>query len=206
MSETKIPDWPASTCVKCGKLIPSGTVRRCGIDGEYCSWNVLPPALAKHIAAAEAHEKELREEIERLNKLLDYRVSDMTTCMRQSGALKDENTSLRAEVERLKTEVCSECGSPCTDKDLVGNQIELGFPKYWCGFCINRHLAEDEVKKLRTQLAEMQRPVSDEQGERSFTVWNGWIKGALRWRELEPYEQNRWKAAIGAARAAKGGE
>jgi hypothetical protein len=38
---------------------------------------------------------------------------------------------------------CSECGAPCTDNDLVGNQTELGFPVLWCGLCINRHLDED---------------------------------------------------------------
>jgi hypothetical protein len=39
---------------------------------------------------------------------------------------------------------CSECGAPCTDHDLIGNQVELGFPVLWCGACINRHLDEDE--------------------------------------------------------------
>ena len=38
---------------------------------------------------------------------------------------------------------CSECGSPCTDHDLVGNQTELGFPVLWCSQCINRHWEED---------------------------------------------------------------
>lgn len=38
---------------------------------------------------------------------------------------------------------CSECGKPCSDHDLVGNQTEFGFPVYWCGICINRHLDED---------------------------------------------------------------
>ena len=39
--------------------------------------------------------------------------------------------------------LCCECGKPCSDHDLVGNQIELGFPVYWCSECIDKHLVED---------------------------------------------------------------
>ena len=42
---------------------------------------------------------------------------------------------------------CCECKAPCTDRDLVGNQIDLGFPVLWCDTCINRHLDEDENKR-----------------------------------------------------------
>lgn len=37
---------------------------------------------------------------------------------------------------------CHECGAPCTDKDIVGNQIELGFPVLWCGKCVDFSYAE----------------------------------------------------------------
>ena len=41
---------------------------------------------------------------------------------------------------------CCECGADCTEHDMVGNQIELGFPVLWCGNCINKHLDEDAAK------------------------------------------------------------
>jgi len=40
---------------------------------------------------------------------------------------------------------CCECGADCTDHDLVGNQIELGFPVLWCADCMNK--AFDELAK-----------------------------------------------------------
>lgn len=33
---------------------------------------------------------------------------------------------------------CCECGEVCSDRDLVGNQIEFGFPVYWCNVCIDK--------------------------------------------------------------------
>lgn len=33
---------------------------------------------------------------------------------------------------------CHECGVPCTEHDMVGNQIEFGFPVLWCADCTNR--------------------------------------------------------------------
>lgn len=42
--------------------------------------------------------------------------------------------------------VCCECGKPCNDHDLIGNQTELGFPKYWCTECINKAFDEDTAK------------------------------------------------------------
>lgn len=40
---------------------------------------------------------------------------------------------------------CHECGAPCNDHDLVGNQIELGFPVYWCSKCTDK--ACEEMRK-----------------------------------------------------------
>jgi hypothetical protein len=44
---------------------------------------------------------------------------------------------------------CCECGKACSDHDLVGNQVELGFPVYWCNECIGKHLDEDENERKR---------------------------------------------------------
>lgn len=42
---------------------------------------------------------------------------------------------------------CCECKAPCTERDMVGNQIELGFPVLWCNNCINKHLDEDKLNE-----------------------------------------------------------
>lgn len=42
---------------------------------------------------------------------------------------------------------CHECGEPCTERDLVGNQVELGFPVLWCDKCINRAFEKYEESK-----------------------------------------------------------
>lgn len=80
--------------------------------------------------------------------------------------MRPELAALRARLEAMEVQIsnnaqCSECGAPCTDGDIIGNQVELGFPKYWCWRCINMHLAEDENKQLKARLEAMEKPVSD---------------------------------------------
>lgn len=50
----------------------------------------------------------------------------------------------------ISTEIigkCCECGTGCTERDLIGNgmiQDGLGeWPRLWCSNCIDRHLNED---------------------------------------------------------------
>jgi NTP pyrophosphatase (non-canonical NTP hydrolase) len=45
---------------------------------------------------------------------------------------------------------CSECGKDCTDHDLIGNQVELGFPILWCGECMNKSLDGYEAEKINS--------------------------------------------------------
>ncbi len=47
---------------------------------------------------------------------------------------------------------CSECGADCTDRDLVGNQTELGFPILWCSACVDKSYAayEEELSQDQT--------------------------------------------------------
>jgi hypothetical protein len=53
---------------------------------------------------------------------------------------------------------CCECGSPCTERDLVGNALEsdgLGdWPKLWCGNCINRALQEEDMDENVNEVCE----------------------------------------------------
>lgn len=57
-----------------------------------------------------------------------------------------------------------------------------------------------ECDQLRAEVERLSAPVSDEQAEASFHAWNSVCSNSTRWNELEPGEQERWKAAMLAAR------
>ena len=67
--------------------------------------------------------------------------------------------------DHLKQQIlgpCCECGSPCTERDLIGNGMDadgLGsWPKLWCDKCINKHrtgsLGGDQIPEDLKELYE----------------------------------------------------
>jgi hypothetical protein len=141
---------------------------------KFAEWIVKP--YVEELAASEARVKELLEQQkmpaivrcrscggaqiwQRINgEILVYHdCKDGKVVRKMLTDLEQENASLREQFEQQPK--CSECSAPCTDADLVGNQIELGFPKYWCNRCIALHLTRDENTGLREQVERLKASV-----------------------------------------------
>ena len=122
-------------------------------------------------------------EIERLKKQVDW--EEDTARAAAMNSLEAERDELRTTVERLNAELKAMTLDRNLWRDDHGDD---------CPYKAERDELRATVERLKAQ-------VSDEDAERSFTVWNGWLSDATTWEELEPSQQERWKNAILASRS-----
>ncbi len=82
-TETKLTpgDWPASICVECGKVIPSGQMQRCEPNG-WCRWGI-PTALGQHLDEITQQRAHLYAALEILVRQLDFNPAGKSKAIKQ---------------------------------------------------------------------------------------------------------------------------